>query len=56
MLIVSALSEKKSVRERLAEQNLVFRWLVLLALLFTVLIFGMYGPEFVSQDFIYKGF
>ena len=56
LLIVSALSEKKSVRERLAEQNLVFRWLVLLALLFAVLIFGMYGPEFVSQDFIYKGF
>ncbi|MBR1471709.1 MAG: MBOAT family protein [Lachnospiraceae bacterium] len=45
-----------SVREVLAAQNLVFRWIVYLILLYAVLIFGMYGPGFVTNQFIYQNF
>lgn len=45
-----------SVRERLAGQNLIFRWALLLLLFFGVIIFGMYGKEYQAADFIYRGF
>ena len=57
LMIVSLLQENgKSVRQRLEEQNLVFRWIVLLGLIFGVLIFGMYGPGYDAASFIYAGF
>ncbi|MBD5468103.1 MAG: MBOAT family protein [Lachnospiraceae bacterium] len=45
-----------AVRERLAGQNLVFRWGLYLVLFFTVIIFGVYGKEYNAADFIYQGF
>ena len=57
LLLVSVLEERgKSVRQRLAEQNLVFRWIVLLALIFGTLLLGMYGPGYDAQSFIYGQF
>lgn len=57
LLTVSCLQEGgKSVRQRLAEQNLVFRWIVLFALLIGIVLFGMYGPGYDAQSFIYQGF
>lgn len=56
MLVVSALQEEKSVRERLAEQNLIFRWFILLMLLFSTIIFGIWGPGFSVSSFIYEAF
>lgn len=56
LLIVSALQEKESVRERIARQNLPFRWLIWLALLMAVLIFGQYGPGYDAASFIYANF
>ena len=56
LLIVSFLQEKGSVREQIARQNLVFRWIIWFALIFGILIFGMYGPEYHAADFIYRGF
>lgn len=57
LLVVSVLQERgKSVRERLEEQNLVFRWIVLIGLIFGILIFGMYGIGYNAQDFIYGNF
>lgn len=57
LLVVSLLQENgKGVRERLAEQNLVFRWVVLLGLIFGVIIFGMYGPGYEAAAFIYERF
>ena len=57
LLLVSVLQEKgKSVRQRLAEQNLVFRWVVLSALILECLIWGMYGLEYDTKAFIYQGF
>lgn len=57
LLLVSVLQEGgKSVRQRLAEQNLVFRWIVLFALIFGIIIFGVYGLGYDAQSFIYRGF
>lgn len=44
------------IRTTIAKQNLLFRWSLYLAAIFTVLIFGIYGPEYVATDFIYQGF
>jgi D-alanyl-lipoteichoic acid acyltransferase DltB (MBOAT superfamily) len=55
--VVSMLQERYgSVRRLIAKQNTAFRWAVYLALLFSVLIFGRYGPGYNPADFIYGGF
>ncbi|MCR5655133.1 MAG: MBOAT family protein [Lachnospiraceae bacterium] len=57
LLLVSVFqTQRGSVREWIAKQNLVFRWAVYLSLLFAVLLFGMYGPGFVANQFIYQNF
>lgn len=56
LLVVSALQEKESVRERIARQNLPFRWLIWLALVLAVLVFGQYGPGYNAANFIYANF
>lgn len=61
ILLVSNMEQGKDgetlhVRETLAKQNLVFRWLVYLGLVFSVIIFGMYGPEYNVKSFIYEMF
>lgn len=59
VLIVSGVLRynlKRSVREWLAEQNLVFRWGILYVLLFGVIIFGLYGSEYDATVFIYQQF
>ena len=53
---VELLQKNGSVREKLAESNLVFRWMVYYALFFVILIFGMYGPGFDAASFIYMQF
>lgn len=40
----------------LARQNIWFRWLVYYGMIFSILIFGMYGPEYDSATFIYFQF
>ena len=40
----------------LARQNIWFRWLVYYGLIFVVLIFGIYGPEYDASTFIYFQF
>lgn len=57
LLLVSALQEGgKSVRQRIAEQNLALRWIVLLALIFGIIILGMYGLGYDAESFIYERF
>ena len=57
LLLVSCLQERgKNVRQRLAEQNLVFRWVMLLGLILGIIIFGMYGPGYNAVEFIYEKF
>lgn len=56
LLIVSLLQEKGSVREQIAKQNIVFRWVIWYALIFGILILGLYGPGYDAKAFIYEGF
>jgi hypothetical protein len=45
-----------SLRERLSKQNLVFRWLVYIAAIVFILIYGVYGPGYNAAQFIYFQF
>jgi alginate O-acetyltransferase complex protein AlgI len=57
LILVDLFQEKGySIRDKLAQQNLVFRWSVYLLAIFSILIFGMYGFEYKAIDFIYMGF
>jgi D-alanyl-lipoteichoic acid acyltransferase DltB (MBOAT superfamily) len=56
LFAVSLLREKFSLRRALEKQNLWFRWGVVLMAVFTVLIFGVYGPGFNASSFIYFQF
>lgn len=47
---------KQQLDTFLAEQNLWFRWTVLLTLIAAVAIFGIYGPGYDAQQFIYFQF
>ncbi|MCD8353738.1 MAG: hypothetical protein LUC47_05445 [Clostridiales bacterium] len=47
---------KGSVRDALAEQNLVFRWALLYGLVFAIIIFGCYGPGYDAASFIYAAY
>ena len=49
-------SHKETLDVFLQKQCLVFRWGVLLVLLFSCLIFGCYGPGFESAQFVYLQF
>lgn len=53
---LAAKKEQKDVLTLFSEQNLIFRWTVLYLLLFSVVIFGQYGPGFDVADFIYEKF
>mgnify|MGYP001136903104 FL=1 len=56
LLVVSILQQKGSVRDRIAGRKLPVRWLIWYALLFYVILFGCYGPEYSAAEFIYQGF
>ena len=57
LIIVEFLKEKGiSVRKKISEQNLPFRWLIYLTLIFSILILGIYGIVYNESDFIYRGF
>ena len=53
---VSLLERKGSVRERIAKKPLPLRWMIWYALLFSVILFGYYGPGYSASEFIYQGF
>ena len=53
---VSMLQERGSVREGLAKKNIVLRWAVIYAALFTVLVFGLYGVGYNAAAFVYAQF
>ena len=56
LFIVDYLKTKFNVREKLFEQNIVFRWTLIYLLLFSIIIFGCYGVGYDAADFIYRGF
>ena len=55
--VVNHFRERKiDVRGVILQKRLPVRWLVYLALIFVVLIFGAYGPGYQEVDLIYAGF
>ncbi len=57
LLVVGILQERGvKIRETLAKQNLIFRWLVVLGLLTFILVYGVYGPDYNASDFIYGNY
>ena len=56
LFAVGIWSGKKQVAEQIESKNLFIRWPIYLILLFAVLIFGIYGPEFSASQFIYFQF
>ncbi|MCM1386119.1 MAG: hypothetical protein NC231_02230 [Bacillus sp. (in: Bacteria)] len=56
LLMVSCLQQSGSVRDKIAEKKLPVRWFIWYALLFAVILFGCYGPEYSAAEFIYQGF
>lgn len=46
----------KTLRSRLAEQKLPFRWMIYYGMIFSILIFGFYGPGYDVSTFIYQNF
>lgn len=56
MLCMDFLQERIHIRETLAKQPLIFRWLVYYGSFVLVLIFGMYGPSYDAGSFLYAGF
>lgn len=56
VLIINLMQRNKKLRINLSNQNIVFRWTVYLATIAFILIFGIYGPGYSSQQFIYFQF
>ena len=44
------------VREAIDRQSLVFRWLIYIAAVLVILVFGVYGPQYDAASFIYQQF
>ena len=51
-----SLNKKASIRELVAEQGVIFRWLFWLGLVLSVVVFGKYGSGYNANNFIYVGF
>ncbi|MCD7817680.1 MAG: hypothetical protein LUH07_01310 [Lachnospiraceae bacterium] len=54
--VVSMMQERFSVREKLSEQNIVFRWTIIYLAIFAILIFGIYGIGYDATEFMYEQF
>jgi hypothetical protein len=57
LLTVGILQEKGiHIREKIAEQNLYFRWMLYIGAVVVVLIYGQYGVGYSVGEFIYQQF
>ena len=53
---ISMMQERFKIREKLAEQSILFRWTIYCIAIFYILTFGIYGPEYDATQFIYFQF
>jgi len=44
------------LREIIAQQHFIFRWILYLVGIFSIIIFVIYGIDYNAAEFIYKGF
>lgn len=56
LFIAEARQEKMVIRDRIRKEPLLGRWILYLAAIAVIIIFGTYGFGFDSSDFIYRGF
>ena len=58
VLIGASVAQYQGVRIRtwFGKQFFLFRWVAILALLYTIIIFGVYGPGYSESEFIYFQF
>lgn len=56
VFIVDLIQRKQSLRLLISKQNIVFRWALYLAAVIIIFTFGIYGPGFNAQQFIYMQF
>lgn len=58
LILVIDICHEKGIhfRQILMKQNIVFRYAVYYAAVFSIIIFGIYGTKFNVSDFIYMGF
>lgn len=56
LFIVSLLQEKGLVRQRIEAQRIGLRWIIYIIAIFVILIFGIYGPGFDENQFLYMQF
>lgn len=56
VFIVDLIQRKQSLRLLISKQNIVFRWAIYLAAVIIIFTFGIYGPGFNAQQFIYMQF
>lgn len=54
--LISFLQEKGCVRDMIASRNIVLRWTIYFAAIFSVMIFGIYGPGYEASAFAYMNF
>lgn len=53
---VGMLQEKMCIRDEIAKQNIVLRWVLYLMLIAGILIFGIYGSGYDASSFVYGQF
>ena len=53
---VSMMQRSGSIRERIAQYNLIFRWAIYYIAIFSVVVFGIYGPGYNAASFVYMQF
>lgn len=57
MIAVDIAHEKEiMIRQKIADQGILFRWFIYYAAIFGIIIFGMYGSGYDSASFIYQKF
>ncbi len=56
LIVCDLLAERGDLLDRLESRPLPLRWAVYLLLIFSILIFGVYGPEYNAAAFIYFAF
>ena len=56
VITVDIMQRKRSLRVQLSKQNIMFRWVIYLVAVVVILVFGMYGPGYSMQQFIYSQF
>ncbi len=56
ILVVNMMQRTRNLRSKLAKQKMLLRWFVYLSAVLIILIFGIYGPGYNAQQFIYLQF